>query len=189
LTQIQYLKASFKKSIGNNNRISHVVEYIKTHVFDYSLKDDEMFFFGLNYDDDGDPIVGKGSPEDHCHLMVTTKKMLKFLDENLDDLPSLFHVDTTFKITRNDFPLLIFGRSDKSRQFHKIAFMITSREQEPDFVLFYESLCQIAKKLKIRFKPRYIVQDGSEAMKNAALTVFKDVQILMCYFHIKHNVS
>ena len=103
--------------------------------------------------------------------------MLKFLDENMDELPSIFHFDATYKITKNGFPLVIFGRSDISRQFHKIAFMITSHEKEFDYIYFYESLCQIARKLNIRFKPSYIVQDGSDAMRNAICSVFLEIKL------------
>ncbi|CAF0841570.1 unnamed protein product [Brachionus calyciflorus] len=68
--------------------------------------------------------------------------------------------------------------------------MITSQEQEIDFIYFYESLCQIAKKLNTKFRPRYIVQDGSDAMRNAAITVFGEkVKTLMYYLHIKYNVK
>ena len=47
----------------------------------------------------------------------------------------------------------------------------------------------MSKKLRMKFKPDFIVQDGSDAMALAAETVFCESKILMCYFHIKYNVS
>ncbi|CAF0897848.1 unnamed protein product [Brachionus calyciflorus] len=138
-------------------------------MFDYNLKDDEVFFFGLKLDNDDELVIGTGTDDNHCYILLTTKKMLKFLDDNIDNFPSIFHIDSTYKITKNGFPLLIFGRSDIKRQFYKIAFMMTSHEQEIDFIYFYEN--------------------GSDAMRNAAITVFGEkVKILMCYFHIEYNV-
>ncbi|CAF0860350.1 unnamed protein product [Brachionus calyciflorus] len=129
-----------------------------------------MFFFGSDLDQNNDPLVGNGSEENHCHLIVSTKKMLRFMDENLDpDYPSIFHIDSTYKITKNGFPLVVLA--------------------EIDFIVFYENLCQIAKKLNIRFRPSYICQDGSDSMRNAAKTVFGEkIEILMCFFHVKNNV-
>ncbi|CAF0841584.1 unnamed protein product [Brachionus calyciflorus] len=81
LVQIRNFKAAYKREIGNNNKIRHVIDFIKTHMFDYNLKDDEIFFFGLKLDNDDEPVIGTGTDDNHCHILLTTKRMLKFLDD------------------------------------------------------------------------------------------------------------
>ena len=145
--QIENFCAVYKRNTGNNNNINDVCIYIKNHEYSDLLADDEMFFYGFKYDKNGDPIVGDGSDSIHFRALVTTKKMIRFMDEKLSDLPSMFHIDSTFKITKNGFPLVVFGRSDINRQFRPIAFMLTSHEKECDYLFFYECLIQLAKNL------------------------------------------
>ena len=52
----------------------------------------------------------------------------------------IFYIDGTYKITRNKFPLVVFGRTDISRQLFPIVFMLTSHEDETDFTYFYIQL-------------------------------------------------
>ena len=188
-TQIENFIAFYRRNNGDNNNIIDVVNFIKSHVYSDTLLEDEMFFFGLKYDQKNEPIIHDGSAENHFRVCVTTKKMLRLLDQTLTDFPSMFHIDSTFKINKNGFPLVVFGRSDIHRQFHSIAFMLTSHEKECDYFYFYNALVRIANVLNIQFLPDYIVQDGCDAMRNAAITIFKEKsQVLMCFFHLKKNV-
>ena len=66
--------------------------------------------------------------------------------------------------------------------------MLTSHEQTNDYLYFYESIQDLCVKMRINLRPDYICQDASNAMASAAETVFKNAKILMCYFHVKHNV-
>ena len=42
------------------------------------------------------------------------------------------------QIVRNRFPLIVFGRSDISGQFHPIAVALTSRETTDDYSYFFK---------------------------------------------------
>ena len=42
--------------------------------------------------------------------------------------------------------------------------------------------------MKINFNPDYLMMDASDATYNAAIKVFLDAKILMCYFHLQQNV-
>ena len=65
--------------------------------------------------------------------------------------------------------------------------MITSHETAADFIYFYNNLNQIAADLNIdfTFNPERIVSDAREAMHNALTKVYKNIEILMCWFHLK----
>lgn len=115
--------------------------------------------------------------------MVTTKKLLSNLDSNLC---GSYHIDATYKLVKNGFPLLVFARTDAEHKIHPIAFCLSSHEQESDFNEFYRGLINLANDLCIEFDPEYIVQDACDASYNAAVKLF-DTKILMCYYHVVSN--
>jgi hypothetical protein len=47
----------------------------------------------------------------------------------------------------------------------------------------------MAKLFEIEFNPDFLMQDACQASFNAAKTHFKDVTILMCYFHVLQNAK
>jgi hypothetical protein len=57
-----------------------------------------------------------------------------------EDNCGMFHSDYTYKITKNNFPLLVLGRSDVRRRFRSIAYMISSQETAVDFQFFYNEI-------------------------------------------------
>ena len=48
----------------------------------------------------------------------------------------LFHIDGTYKITFENYVLVVFGRTDIVRKFHPIALMLTSHVQTVDYQFF-----------------------------------------------------
>ncbi|RNA25623.1 hypothetical protein BpHYR1_011403 [Brachionus plicatilis] len=77
--QIENFFSLFKRKNGNNNNISDIITYIKNHEFDDSIDDDEMFFFGLKYDENNEPIV-----RDRKNLV--SKEKLKSMFNDIDEL-------------------------------------------------------------------------------------------------------
>jgi hypothetical protein len=98
------------------------------------------------------------------------------------------HIDGTYRITTNGFPLIVYGISDQTGQFHPICFMLTSHETESDFSSFYKGLVDLSLELNLTYDPDYIMQDACPASRNAILRYFPEVTVLMCYFHVKKNV-
>ena len=115
---------------------------------------------------------------------MTSKKLLNNL--NLD---GVCHIDCTYKLIKNGFPVLIFGITDRAGQFHPIAYHITSHEEEADFICFYEGLKNIAKRLNIKCSPQFIMQDAWSASYNAARKCFPTTEVLMCFYHVMDNVK
>ena len=86
---------------------------------------------------------------------------------------SVYHIDNTFKIALNNFPLFVFGRTDISRQFFHIALMILSHEQQGDFSYFYRSSLSVCQIMNLgEFISTYLMQDACEASANALFEVF-----------------
>jgi hypothetical protein len=72
-------------------------------------------------------------------------------------------IDATYKIFNEKFNLVAFRRTDLSRQYHPIAFMVTSHECNEDYEYFYKSLAHISCSLNIPVSMCYVVQDASFA--------------------------
>jgi hypothetical protein len=107
----------------------------------------------------------------------------------------MFHNQIVFTLTQHtrslntNLPLIVFGCNDIRRQFYIIAFMFTSHETEIDFTHFYKSLRDLCNVFEIHFAPCYMMQDADKAMANAVKAVFPLCKILMCYYHLRANVS
>ncbi|CAF0709717.1 unnamed protein product [Brachionus calyciflorus] len=126
-----------------------------------------------------------------CFLFFTSKKLLENINRPNDgiDRHHIYHIDNTYKINTNRFPMVVFGQSDISGQFHLVCLAITSHESEQDFKRFYETLCSLCNMINTSFKPDYIAQVGCLASLNA-INVFQNKPlIVMCYFHVLKNVK
>ncbi len=158
------------------NRIERVEERIKNNRYSPNLEEDDLFFFSNNR-------LGDGSDKDHTHIMMTSKAMMSKCENK-----GVFHIDGTYKLIQNRFPVMVFGITDIAGEFHPIAYCITSHEKEEDFVEFFTSLQKLAKEMHIDFSPDYLMIDASDATYNAVVKLFPGVTILMCYFHMMQNV-
>ena len=73
------------------------------------------------------------------------------------ELEVLFHIDGTYKITIQGFPLVVFGVSDMHGRYHPIAFMLTSNEKPIEFSVFYEALKVESESLYLEFETEFIM--------------------------------
>ena len=139
-----------------------------------------LLFIYFIYKDE--PIVGSGvkSP---VYINITSKKLLRNVEYE-----GIHHIDGTYKINHFGYPLLVYGVSDRCGHFHPICFSIVSGETIADFKHFYQCLINICDQLKLSYNPELLMQDAQKASRAAVLEYFKDVKILMCYFHVKKNV-
>ena len=126
-----------------------------------------MFVFGKT--------VGTGDDQDHFRCGFTSKKLFRRMEYFNNS--GVFHIDSTYKIIKHCFPLIILGFTDISRQFYPVCFMLTSHETTDDYIKFFDSLLEICRIVEVEFKPKYIVSDASNAMANAIKKNFLIVQI------------
>ena len=75
-----------------------------------------------------------------------------------------FHIDGTYKIVKYNFPLIVLGITDMERQFHPIAFMFTSHEQEQDYDHFFDCILQKCHSFGFKFEPKVFCNDESSAI-------------------------
>jgi hypothetical protein len=176
-----YLKRSREKVLSEiKEEIAQVDSFVKANQYDKLINPDKPFCFGSK--------MGDGSETNHLRVGISTIKLLKNIYQVSLDHEYMYHIDTTYKLTKNGFPFIVFGYTDKSGHFFVIAFMLISHEEAVDFEWFYLSLKDIYKiSLNIDFSPKYIMQDASKSEAKAATNVFKDVNIIMCYFHVILN--
>ena len=113
----------------------------------------------------------------------TTPKLLANISDGV-----VFHIDLTYRIVKQAFPLLVFGISDIHRAFHPMAFMFLSHWCEKDFDYFFISLTELADKLDLSYDFHYIMQDADRASLNSIRKNFPDSTNLMCFFHLMQNV-
>jgi hypothetical protein len=58
--------------------------------------------------------------------------------QNFPDGP--LHLDNTYHLIKNGFPVCVLCITDKQHTIHPIGFALLSREQEKDFNFVFESL-------------------------------------------------
>ncbi|CAF0870118.1 unnamed protein product [Brachionus calyciflorus] len=183
LTQIQnYVKYRRIKN-GDVNSIDGLIELVNGRTVDnenffLNLVDDEPFYFGVDISD--------GSQDSHFHLGISSKKLL----ENLK-IGETFHLDCTYKVVKYGFPLIVFGASDIRRKFYPICFMITSNEQEKDFIYFFNNFKKITDKVKIKLTQffEFLCIDADRAMANSIATCLNSRKLIMCWYHFRANIN
>jgi hypothetical protein len=107
LKQMQNFVSQYKvKNYGANSLMS-VRKYIKSHLYNDFLDDDDMFFVNVPFEKDkngrpGLPFIGDGTEENHLQLFCTTKRLLS----NLINFPNgPLHLDNTYQLIKNGFPV------------------------------------------------------------------------------------
>ncbi|CAF1014331.1 unnamed protein product [Brachionus calyciflorus] len=182
LTQIQsYIKYRRTKN-GDINSIEGLDDFIRDKLYSninlQDLDDDEPFYFGEE--------INNGSDENHFHLGITSKTLLKNMFHGLT-----FLFDCTYKIVKYGFPLIVFCCSDLEHKFYPILFFITSHEQENDFNFFWNSLLDVCKLLNndLINSIRFICSDADRAIANSIKKNLENSTLIMCWFHLTANLS
>jgi hypothetical protein len=171
----------------SKNKVTNAAEVISKNAFtEENIKNpNKPFIFGMKYNSEDKVVIGNGSSECPMRICISSLSMLKKVDCSDQNDRGIFHIDDTYKITQNQFPLLVFGRSDIKRQFHPIAYMLHSHETTVDFEFFYTELKAILVKLGIKnsISSSYLMQDACTA------SVYPTTTLLMCWFHMKKRVE
>lgn len=117
---------------------------------------------------------------------VTTKKNMKLAAES-----EQIHVDCTYKIIWQGFPVLVIGISDLHRSFHPIGAAVCRSETTKDFAFIFTAVQQgLINIFDVYYTPKYVIANAAPAIHNAAKKVFgSDVNIIMCWFHMRRAVA
>ena len=95
-------------------------------------------------------------------------------------------MDTTFKISKQGYSLVVFGVIDRQQQFHTVAVALISKLTTVIYRGFLQDVVKFAQDNGvIGLNPAFAVIDGEVELRNALKAAF----ISMCYFQTDLNVS
>ncbi|CAF1082135.1 unnamed protein product, partial [Brachionus calyciflorus] len=125
--QIKSIKYGSTYKMDELNELGPVQEFIESRTISTKsdldqLQPTQAFAFSCE--------IKTASEQNHCFMFFTSKKLLNNILNIRDGFPDIYHIDCTYKINNNRFPLIAFDKSDVSGQFHLISLAITSHEQE-----------------------------------------------------------
>lgn len=102
----------------------------------------------------------------------------------------MIHVDSTFKVNRAGYPLLVIGVSDRNGSFHLVAVAVVSHRTQLVWKRFLSKILHLAEQMNLA-EPSiaYAMTDEDTAQINALASVFPGVTVLRCYFHLMKNAS
>jgi hypothetical protein len=122
-------------------------------------------------------------------VLFTTKQLIRQIQYS-----PLLQLDATYKVTWNDLPLVVFGTSDRNRNFRPFGLALVSEDETSSC---YEHLFNSLRSLSIQelhqpYSPKFIMADGALGMciwakKTDSLLTFSFSKALLQlnknYFH------
>lgn len=120
-------------------------------------------------------------------LFYSTKRLLRTTSQS-----KVIHVDGTYKLTIQGFPVLVVGVSDYTKHFHLSGMAICTNETAADYSFILRSIrIGIALLYEIEYKPKYLIADADKAITNACNEVFgeNDITRINCFAHLMMNVD
>lgn len=103
------------------------------------------------------------------------------------ELPVVFHMDGTFKLNENEFPVIVLGVTDAAQQLHVMSLSVVSHCTQAVYQRLLKGFKDIIATVfpKVTFSPDYIMTDAEPAERNALVSNFPEAETLMCYFHVR----
>ena len=131
LTQIRnFKKRHVSQLVDNNAEYDQVSKLIKDLKYDATESDDQKAFsYGAK--------LGVGSDTDPFIVCFSSRQLLSNMSK-YNNHYSVFHIDGTYKLTKNRFPVIAYGRSDTNGQLHLISIAICSNETTETYTHFYK---------------------------------------------------
>jgi hypothetical protein len=128
----------------------------------------------------------EGEGENSFQFFASTKRLIKQARD-----AKIIHADATYKLNWQGFPVLVVGTSDSNRHFHHFGLAVCTSEKTKDFSFIFEALKKGVHELcKSYMEPEVLVADAAHSIQNAFKLVFgSDEEIIMCWAHMRRNVS
>jgi hypothetical protein len=99
-------------------------------------------------------------------------------------------VDSTCKLNWNNFPVLLVGTTDYSRQFHPFGMAVTTNEEESDFEFIFKAVKKCSEALDLQFDPTILVADAAASITNGFKSVFPGfTKRVVCWAHVIRNLD
>lgn len=193
------LRETFPESDVTSSQISNVLNYHRKKLYGKSqvtLQDLQIFFeqnntLPVNIDEPFVANFARSAPnatEKFFRLFYSTKRLLQYAQE-----AKTFHMDGTYKITIQGFPVLIVGSSDIENRFHLSGLGLCSSEGAADYQFMLDSLMNgVITVTNEEIHPNAIVGDSAASITKAIRDVFDDddnVIRIHCFSHVMMNVE
>ena len=132
--------------------------------------------------------------KENVFVFMSSHSLLKNIDNQQKVSPPYLIIDSSYKLTKNNYPLVTIGTMSNDRKYHLVALVIVSSENEQVYTKIFQTLIDIAKlEMKIDYKPQYCVSDDSQSIINSSLSVFgknnRAFRHILCQFHLKKTYN
>ena len=101
---------------------------------------------------------------DPFYFSLTSKGALSVLrtaQEASNAVPVVLHMDSTFKVNINEFPVLVLGISDAQQQFHMLSISVMSHHNEAMYSHLLSAFKDVIRRElpDVTFTPEYAMTD------------------------------
>jgi len=136
-------------------------------------------------------VLANEISEERQMLVISSISLLQLLERSFKLYSTLtISLDGTYKLLWNGFPFLVLGLNDILHQFHPVAFLFTSKEDEISYDFLIQAVKQQVNYLfRFSFSCNFAVSDNSNEIFNSVLKNFPDCTVVNCYAHMCRNVS
>lgn len=88
-------------------------------------------------------------------------------------VPIVLHMDATYKLNVNEFPVLILGLSDAQQQFHLLSISVMSHHTEAQYREVLHAFKRVIMHVvpDINFSPQYVMTDCDVAERYSVFCV------------------
>ena len=179
LSQITRITHQFRKQAYGGTAISigELAEWCETNAF---IPEDVDALFIVDYE-----IVDTEDCENFnskFKFFISTKRLLSQMN-----LSNKLHVDATYKLNWNGFPLFVIGTTDLAKSFHCLGIALCENEKETDFEFVFDTLLKESKDLGLAIKFDFLISDAAPAIRGAFQKVFGEKMMVMCWAHMFSN--
>ena len=132
-------------------------------------------------------MLGDGSDEHPFIVSMTSIALLSVIPIAMNStLPSVLHMDCTYKVNDNEFPVLVIGLTDAQQVFHLLSITVLSHKTAKFYTRALTALQAVVAQYHptVNFAPDYCMTDAEKAERDALLDCFPTTYHLMCYFHV-----
>jgi SWIM zinc finger len=146
------------------------------------LNEDETFILDFSYNLEMGLVNG-------FQIIFSTKRLLRLAQHARN-----VHVDGTYKLVYQGYPVLIIGFSDASRSFHPIALSLSMKERLCDYHHLFTVISASIHELfgdVFSYRPNVLISDASAAIKGAFRAWCEDVdkKEIVCWAHVYRNIE
>lgn len=103
------------------------------------------------------------------------------------------HADATYKMTIQNYPILVFGTTDQDsvHYFHLLGIMVSRYERAEDFEFGFKTIRDtIAISFEHLFEPEALMSDAAGAIKNGFKAVYGEDKLdLTCFAHVMMAIN